>query len=380
MTTEPTEIDLRSETYNRSITAEMLAREHKRVGQRYRRGQPHFEVATKDAIRLWARGIGDRNPLYVDEEYAKRSVHGGLVGSPTMVQALDHNLIGSAARGFPGFHGWHLGNSFEWFDVIRHGVSFRGETWIESLKEVKSSYSGVGYDQDVETHLSDSVSGELACTAHTYIRRWDREAGRKSTKYSGRTKQTYTPKEIATFADAYASEEIRGAEPRYIDDVAVGGKLPQIIRGPLTIMDCIAFVIGWGGSFIFAHGYAYEFLRKHPGAFPLNESGVPDSPERTHWVDAFAQAVGAPAAFDYGPQRIAWCGTLITNWMGDAGFLRRLKVRILRPNYHGDVVYLDGTITAVRAAESEVDITLVGVNQLGETVVDADSTVRLPTR
>lgn len=374
------QLDLSVESYQRKITPEMLEREYARIGKRYSPSQPHFEYATRDAIRHWSRGIGDRNPLYLDHEYTKSTTHGSLLASPTMVQALDRNLIGSAPRGFPGVHGWHLGNSFEWFDVIREGTSFVGESWLAALTEVKSAYSGVAYDQDIETHLTDASTGKLACVSHTYIRRWEREAGRKSTKYSARKKHHYTNAEIELVADTYAAEEIRGAQPRYFEDVKVGEKLPRIIRGPLTIMDCVAFLIGWGGSFIFAHGYAYDFLRKHPGAFPLNESGVPDSPERTHWVDAFAQAIGAPAAFDYGPQRIAWCGSLVTNWMGDSGFLRFFNVRILRPNYHGDIVYIDGTVKRARADASEVDLAIVGVNQLGETIVEATSAVRLPTR
>ena len=41
------------------ITPELLARERERVGRPIGRLQPHVETATKDAIRHWARGIGD---------------------------------------------------------------------------------------------------------------------------------------------------------------------------------------------------------------------------------------------------------------------------------------------------------------------------------
>jgi hypothetical protein len=145
-------------------------------------------------------------------------------------------------------------------------------------------------------------------------------------------------------------------------------------------MDCIAFVTGWGGAFLFAHGFAHDFLKRHPDAFPRNESNIPDSPERTHWVDKFAQAIGAPAAFDYGPQRIAWCGTLLTNWMGDAGILRRLHPRILRPNYHGDTVWITGSVSSVSVAERKVEVSLEGRNQLDEVVADGTATVELPSR
>ena len=38
-------------------------------------------------IRHWCDAIGDRNPIYTDPDAAARSVHGGLVAPPTMLQA-----------------------------------------------------------------------------------------------------------------------------------------------------------------------------------------------------------------------------------------------------------------------------------------------------
>jgi uncharacterized OB-fold protein/acyl dehydratase len=38
-------------------------------------------------IRHWCEAVGDRNPVYTDPEFAARSLHGGLVAPPTMLQA-----------------------------------------------------------------------------------------------------------------------------------------------------------------------------------------------------------------------------------------------------------------------------------------------------
>jgi hypothetical protein len=38
-------------------------------------------------IHHWCDAIGDTNPIYIDEELAAQSVHGGLVAPPTMLQA-----------------------------------------------------------------------------------------------------------------------------------------------------------------------------------------------------------------------------------------------------------------------------------------------------
>jgi acyl dehydratase len=365
----------------RQITPEMVAKEMERVGKELRSLQSFVEVANQDAIRHWAQGIGDMNPLYVDADYARDSMLGGIVAPPTMVLCLDRNILSAGPRGFPGIHGWHLGCSFEWHDHIRCDRRFSGRSIMESVEKVESAYAGgEAYDQTILTELSDDT-GALVCEVRSMIRRFERDKARETKKYKRTEKQSWTDEQIAEIADRYAAEEIRGAEPRYVEDVAVDDELPEIIRGPLTITDCMAFNMGWGGAYVFAHGYAYQFLRKAPGGFPPNESNIPDSPERTHWVDAFAQAIGAPAAFDYGPQRISWCGTLLTNWIGDAGLLRRLRVRNLRPNYHGDLVTLRGRVISIGdETPRDVRVDLEGTNQLGEVVCDATATVRLPGR
>ena len=53
-----------------------------------------------------------------------------------------------------------------------------------------------------------------------------------------------------------------------------------------------------------------------------------------------------PAAYDYGPERISWLGHLMTNWIGDDGFLRRLNVQVRRHNIIGDLTTCNGRVTA----------------------------------
>ena len=41
-------------------------------------------------IAIFARAIGDSNPIYLDEEYARASETSGIVAPPTFIQAADH--------------------------------------------------------------------------------------------------------------------------------------------------------------------------------------------------------------------------------------------------------------------------------------------------
>ncbi len=45
------------------------------------------DAVNEAMIRHWCDAMGDANPIYTDAEAAARSVHGGLVAPPTMMQA-----------------------------------------------------------------------------------------------------------------------------------------------------------------------------------------------------------------------------------------------------------------------------------------------------
>lgn len=366
-------LDIRAEDSFARVDDAMIERERARVGTVLRRPRPFIELTSRDAIRHWAEGIGDRNPLWLDDDYAGSTRWGDLLAPPTIAMAL----TSCVASGFRALHAWHLGTSMEWSRPIRRDQTFEARDVLESISQVASAYSGSNtWDQVIRSEITDRETGELACTHRLNIRRFERDAGRTGGK-ERRERATWTSDELVALAEEALAECPRGATPRLIEDVEVGDELDPIVRGPLTSSDCLAFMRGWGGAYILSHADMWEFVRKHPGAFPLDESGVPDTPERTHWSDTFARNVGAPTAFDYGPQRIAWCGTLVTNWMGDDAFLRRLEVWLRKPNYHGDVLRVTGRVTAVDRVTGAVAIEITGYNQVGQLVVDGTAEVVL---
>ena len=50
--------------------------------------EPYTNEIEKGAIVKFARAIGDANPIYTDEEAARRSRYGGLVAPPTFFRSL----------------------------------------------------------------------------------------------------------------------------------------------------------------------------------------------------------------------------------------------------------------------------------------------------
>jgi len=120
----------------------------------------------------------------------------------------------------------------------------------------------------------------------------------------------------------------------------------------------IAFAQGWGGLYIRANKLAWKMIHRHKGLGIPNRFGIPDCLERVHWEQEFAQMVGAPGAYDYGPERCSWLTHHMTNWMGDDGFLRHATCKIRRHNPEGDLLFIDGKVIGKRieAGRNLVDI------------------------
>ena len=60
-------------------------------------GRPARDPVNRPMIHHWCDAIGDTNPVYLDADAAAKSVHGGIVAPPTMLQAW--SMVGLAGRG-----------------------------------------------------------------------------------------------------------------------------------------------------------------------------------------------------------------------------------------------------------------------------------------
>jgi hypothetical protein len=93
--------------------------------------------------------------------------------------------------------------------------------------------------------------------------------------------------------------------------------------------------------------------------------------------------VGAPGAYDYGPERCSWLTHHATSWMGDDGFLRRASCKIRRHNPEGDLLTITGLVTRKYRDASGghlVDIAQEARNQDNELSVVGTASVALPSR
>ncbi len=367
------------------ITERGLDQLRERIGVRIENSlEPWCHEATRDNIRHYAHGIGDDNPLWCDPDYAATTQYGGIVALPSFLFACDR-IVSGYVGGLPGVHAMWAGADWNWHKPVRRNDEISTEAWLKDLILHDTRFSGRAVQQIYHVDFFNQ-DGDKVAGADSWCFRTDRDQARESgTKYDELREKPikqYSDGELAEIFAGYAEEAVRGGETRYFEDVAVGDKLPTMIKGPMTVTGFIAYAQGWGGLYIRANKLAWQQHHRHPGLGIKNKFGIPDCPERVHWENDFATMVGAPGAYDYGPERCSWMTHHMTNWMGDDGFLRHSESQIRRHNPEGDTLFIDGEVTAKREEDGVclVDIKHRALNQDGELSIHGTGVVQLPSR
>jgi acyl dehydratase len=363
------------------ITPEAIADAEKMIGLQLRPEGPYLQDATEDTIRNFCNGIGDMNPLYRDLEVGRLTRHGSMLAHPMFPMAF--GWVGRTRWGLSGVHGFYAGNDWECFRHIRPGDRITAIERVVGVQVKESKFSGTLVLQYVEASYANQ-RGELIARALGTCTRHERKAARDAGKYKDIVAYEYTPEEFAELDEAILNEDkaCRGANVRYWEDVQVGEHLPPIVRGPLSLMDTMGFLVGCGRGH--THGIVLKAAVKHPGHFFRNPEagGGVEYTGIGHHRESVAREVGVPGTYDYGPQRSAWMASLITNWMGDAAFLKRVRTEMRRFNTMGDSTWCRGTVT--RKYEKDgyalVDIEIKGENQRKEVTTPGLATVMLPSR
>ena len=361
------------------ISEEAIAKAKAMIGARMRTEQ-YTRDASLGALINFANGIGDANPLFRDQEYAANTKYGSVVGHPCAPYM--RHWSGRTRWGLPGIHGFFAGNDWEFFRVMRPGDAVNCVERVLDVQEKESRYSAKLVIQYVETIYSNQRD-ELVARVVGWCTRHQRKASRERGKYANIPKRhQYTEAELEAIDEQVLKEDYRGSRPRYWEDTKIGEELDPVVRGPLSLQDVSAFLVGTGRSS--AHGVLLREALRHPGHFFRNPEagGGLEYTGIGHMRDSVAEAVGVPGAYDYGPQRVSWMGTLLTNWMGDDAFLKRLRIETRRFNVYGDTQWCKGKVVRkyVHDGAPLVDLEIWAENQRGELTAPGHATVMLPSR
>jgi acyl dehydratase len=346
--------------------------------------EPWCHEATRDNIRHYAHGIGDDNPLWCDPAYAARTRYGDVIALPSFLFACNR-IISGYVGGLPGVHAMWAGADWRWHKTVRRNDALSTTAYLKDLIEHETRFAGRAIQQIYHVKFFNRA-GDLVAEADSWCFRTDRDYAREEgTKYAelkAKQPKRYTPEELGEIYRLYANEEVRGSRPRFWEDVTEGEKLPTMAKGPMTVTGFIAFAQGWGGLYIRANKLAWRQIHRHAGLGIANRFGIPDCPERVHWEDEFATIVGAPGAYDYGPERCSWLTHHLTNWMGDDAALRRATCKIRRHNPVGDTLFINGHVVRkiVEDGRHLIEIAQEARNQDNELSAVGTGVIELPTR
>jgi hypothetical protein len=340
------------------------------------------EEATRGAIRRFADGVGDPNPLWRDEDYAKKTRYGCLIAPPSWA----FSVLAGIQFGWRGLAGFHSGSDMEFMlPILLNEVIKPEETFVEFEGPRPSSFAG----QMVIDYYEDKYfkpGGQLATKIIRWVIRTERKMARKKGKYhSIELPHPWTDAELKRIEDEVLAAETRGAEPRFWEEVEIGEELTPVVKGPLGMTDNIAFIIGGGAPVkLEAHEVALKKYRQHPAwAFLDPNTSAQEPIFAVHYNKQAALAMGLPFAYDVGTQRHCWQIHLLTNWMGDEGWLLKSRAEYRKFVYLSDVVWLTGKVINKQINDNKeycIDIETHAMNQRGEDTMPGSATIVLPSR
>lgn len=94
------------------------------------------ELVCKETIKRFVDGVGDTNPLYLDEAYAAKTEYGCLVAPPSWL----YSVIGAGVQhGLPGVHSFHAGDDWEFYLPILLGDRIKGRAVAMGYDEITGS-------------------------------------------------------------------------------------------------------------------------------------------------------------------------------------------------------------------------------------------------
>jgi len=297
--------------------------------------QPWVTCATVDAIQHFAWGIGDNNPLWCDLEYAQKSRWGNLIAPPCFFYAVDETTV---ATGYPERRREYQSVDWVFNSVIPAATQIEASAVL--IEEVMTGEHIVQIGQ-VDFRTSDDVQLATAITSCT------RSAG-PAPNTDERAELRYTGEELDKIASLILSSERQGNTKLQWESTSPGDELGTLIKGPLSIMDVVAWCAATTGV-------------------------VPAS--TNHSEGGLTQQCAT------GPQLVTWISQLITDWMGDDGFLQRLKIDVNGQPPLGSTTTITGQVVTVTLEQGRPTtlIELSALDNQGTTIARGTAKVLLPS-
>jgi hypothetical protein len=271
----------------------------------------------------------------------------------------------------------NLGCTWEFFKPVYAGDSFKVEDVIFNSIEDKTRIDGKGPRQFLTSSDRKYINqnDEVVCVVNRRLMNiiLDMPTNNPAKDWKefplpqAFPEYEYTDEEMDAIERTFNEEEIRGSNPRYWEDVAVGDELKPVIHGMHNLNDQML---------------AYALQGFHLSSRAIRKESADNSNWGAVATDFLFQTLMGCLKTTFGTQMDAMLGHLITNWMGDDGFLKKFdsQNRIIDPN--GDANWCRGKVLKKYIANGEhlVDIALWIESIRGWIVTSAIATIVLPSK
>ncbi len=296
---------------------------------------PWCSTVTPDAVRHFAWGIGDNNPLWHDPDHAQQSRWGGVIAPSCFAYAVDETTV---APGHDELRRIYRRVEWVWYDVLRSG------TEIVPAARLREEIAGPEHiEQHGQVEFRRRGGQLLAEAAVTCIR-----TASPATPISERPELRYSGDEIDAIEQAIMAEARRGTLPRWWEEVQLGERTEPITKGPLSIMDVVAWCAATQGMATVADAYSDGGLHAETAT---------------------------------GPQQTAWIAQCVIDWMGDDGFLHRLDVDLITNPPLGSTTTITGRVAGLRIVDRHrlAELEIEAIDQGGALSATGRATVLLPS-
>jgi acyl dehydratase len=346
-------------------------------------------LVTEDLIRHYSDAIGDPNPLFRNPDYGKGSRWGSVIGPPTFESCIAYGTSFGGRVKLPGVRGMAAGNKHEYFKVFRPGDEFRVTDkflgFVERTKADKPYRLFVGSTARTYSNQRDEIVSLVTSRRVTIATPPSKQVGGRMNMYKDRKRHVFTQEEREVihrgYDDTLAGKNRRGAEIRYWEDVKEGEELSPVVKGPYDVCDANARTTVSCYSFAFAIKWAA--MREHLHDHPIDpETGEHRFIRDWHYEDHIAQMLGMPYGFAAGAHNEMMMSHIVTDWMGDDGFVKSMDSREVRINILGDMTWVKGKVVKKYVENNEylVDLHVWGENQDGVIHTTSEFTVKLVSK
>lgn len=353
------------------------------------RGGIEDKIATPDRIGDYAHMMGDPNPLWSNQDYARETRWGAIIAPPTFENTIGTPFDYYEIYKLPGtFTIMDAGISRDYFTVIRPLDEFTATDIYKGVSEIPEALKPYRrFIQQIERTYYNQRHEKVAVVIRDTAIIADAPGNKYNLfreLYGGIKRPRYSRADLAeiyqSYEDEFAGKYRRGDDPRYWEDTQEGDNIHSLIFGPLGDAD---------SQYIFRTGHGRSFALKWATIKHVLDRAVvdPETGEYMYFLeqyfsDRMAREVGFPHAVGVAMQNEVCVVHAITNWMGDDGFIRKFDLRHEGMNFQGDVSRVNGTVKRKYTDKNKhlVDIEAQSECQDGRLLIKGVVTVQLPSK